>query len=150
MFVRNQMFRTLLPIFFFGTFSCIDVTSNPSRNGLSVEIDRSFEKSVSQTYIKIRSNDGNIYCISSMEIDRLYSEMSDHEITDSATFDKDVNYMRGVDITEPVFFVDNVGMKIFVDDFDRPRSFELSYFKCMDLMNNNLDESSTEKLLKIK
>lgn len=136
-FVRNQMLRALLPILFLGTSSCIDIKSNLNRNALSVEIDRSFEESVSQTYIKIKSNDEHIYCISSMEIDRLYSEMSDHESTDSINFDKDVNYIRGVDITEPIFFVDDIGMKIFVDNFDRPRSFEISYFKCVDLLNKS-------------
>jgi len=150
MCVRIRMLRKFIPIVLLFMYGCTDDALNSKRNGLSVEIDRSFEKAVSQTYIKITSKDGVIYCISSTEVDRLYSEMGDGDITNQDQSDKDVNYMRGVDITEPIYFVDDVGMKIFVDNFDKTRTFKLSYYKCTELLDKKLSETSIEKTLVIK
>lgn len=144
------MLRKFMPIVLLFMYGCKDDALNSKRNGLSVEIDRSFEKAVSQTYIKIKSKDGIIYCVSSTEIDRLYFEMGDGDVANQNQSDKDVNYMRGVDITEPIYFVDGVGIKIFVDNFDKSRTFKLSYYKCMELLDKNLSETLIEKTLIIK
>lgn len=144
------MLRIFLPIVVLGVSGCIDDGAQTERNGLSVEIDRSYEESVSQTYLKIKSNDDEIYCISSVEIDRIHFEMSDRDTSSLEQFDKGVNYVNGVDITEPIYFVDGSGMKIFVDNFDKSQSFDMYYFNCKDWLNKKLDENSIEKKLKIK
>jgi len=130
--------------------ACSEVTSNRVDQGLDVKVDRSFEADVSQTSILIKSNSDVIYCIGKEEIDRLYDEMSDEKQTDADIADENVHYLKGVNIYAPVYLVDKVGLQIFVDNYDAISKFEIPYYKCDELVNRDLDEASTEKLLRIK
>jgi len=76
--------------------------------------------------------------------------MRDSNNTDGDLADKSVHYLKGVNIYAPVYLIDDVGLSIFVDNFDTTPKFELPYYDCTALVDTDLDKKTTEKTLKIK
>ncbi len=144
--MKTYMFTPIL----LSVSACSNVTTIHEKGDLVLEIDRSFESGVSQTFIGLKSNDDTIYCVGTAEIDRLYREMGDQENTPDLNADENVNYLKGINISEPVYLIDDTGMKIFVDNDDAIEKFNLEYYKCADLINKSLAEQSAKKVLRIK
>jgi len=130
--------------------ACDEATDKRAEAGLVATIDRTYEADFSQTHILIKSNSDVIYCIGKEEIDRLYDETSDSNKTNGDLADEDVHYLKGVNIYAPVYLVDNAGLSIFIDDYDAISTFEIPYYKCDELVDRQLDETSTEQFLRIK
>lgn len=126
-----------------------DPMVNPA-GGLVVDIDDSFQTDFSQTNISIKALDKSIYCIPKNEINRIFAEYSPDNDTAGKIDIQDISvrYLKSVNINEPIYFVDQVGLNFYVDKVKDPIS--IIYYRCEDLIDPESNDDSTRLSVEVK